>query len=92
MQKIQRIKSNPQEKKVDCSWIFNFTNPKKIYKKNVIKIDENDKTIVKPQLLRSMSARLEWKEGSSSAKEELKQDDTISMTSKTQCRPKCESR
>ena len=47
----------------------------------MIKIDENDKTIIKPQLLRSMSARLEWKEGSLSAKEELKQDDTISMTS-----------
>jgi len=29
-----------------------------------------------------MSARLEWREGSSSAKEELKEDDIISMTSK----------
>ena len=27
-----------------------------------------------------MSARLEWREGSSSTKEELKEDDTISMT------------
>ena len=51
-------------------------NPTKIIKKNVIKIDENGKIIVKPQLLRSMSARSEWGEGSSSAKEETKEDDT----------------
>jgi len=35
----------------------------------------NRKITVKPQLLRSMSARSEWREGSSSAKE----DDTMSM-------------
>ena len=40
MQKIQRIKSNPQDIKIDRSWISNFANPTKINKKNVIKIDE----------------------------------------------------
>ena len=47
----------------------------------MIKIDENGKITIKSQLLRSMSARSQWGEGSSSAKEELKEDDTISMTS-----------
>ena len=47
----------------------------------MIKINENGKIIIKPQLLRSMSTRSEWEEGSSSARKELKEDDTISMTS-----------
>jgi len=42
-------------------------------------MDENGKITIKPQ--RSMSARSEWGEGSSAAKEEVKEDDTISMTS-----------
>jgi len=46
----------------------------------VIKIDENGKITIKPKLL-SMSARSEWREGSLSAKEELKEDDTMSMAS-----------
>ena len=37
---------------------------------------------IKPQLLRSMSTMSNWGEGSSSAKEEFKQDDTISMANK----------
>jgi len=49
--------------------------------KYVIKIDEKGKITIKLQLLRSMSIRLEWKEGSSSTKEELKEHDTINMTS-----------
>jgi len=49
--------------------------------KNVIKIDKNVKITTKPQLLRNMSTRLEWEEGLSSAKEELKEDDTMSMAS-----------
>ena len=47
----------------------------------MIKIDKEGKITIKPQLLRSMSARSEWGEGSSSAKEEHKEDDTISMAS-----------
>jgi len=47
----------------------------------VIKINENGKITIKPQLLKSMSVRLEWGKGSSSTKEDLKEDDTISMTS-----------
>jgi len=81
MQKIERIKSNPQDIRIDKSWIESFVNPTKINKKNVIKIDENGKIIIKPQLLRSMSARSEWGEGSSLAKEDSKEDDTMSMTS-----------
>ena len=81
MQKIQRIKPNPQGIKIDCSWISSFTNPTKIDKKNVIKIDENGKITIKLQLLRNMSTISEWGEGSSSTKEELTEDDTISMTS-----------
>jgi len=46
----------------------------------VIKINENGKLNIKPQLLRSMSARSEWGEGSSSTKEEFKEDDIISIT------------
>ena len=46
----------------------------------MIKIDENGKITIKPQLLRSMSTRSEWKEWSFSAKE-LREDDAISMTS-----------
>ena len=45
------------------------------------KIDGNGKITNKPQLLRSMSTIPEWGAGSLLAKEELKQDDTISMTS-----------
>jgi len=81
MQKIQRIKSNPQDTKIDRSWISSFANPTKINKKNIIKIDEEGKITIKPQLLRSMSTRLDWEEGSSSAKEEIKEDDTMSMAS-----------
>ena len=44
MQKIQRIKSNPQDIKIDRSWISSFANPTKINKKNVIKIDEEEKS------------------------------------------------
>ena len=47
----------------------------------MIKIDENGKITIKPQSLRSMSARLEWGEGSPAAKEETKEDDTMSMAS-----------
>jgi len=47
----------------------------------VIKIDENGKITIKPQLLRTMSARLEWGKCSSLAKEEIKEDDTMSMAS-----------
>ena len=57
MQKIQRIKSNPHEIKINRSWISSFVNPTKINKKNVIKIDESGKITIKPQVLRSMSAR-----------------------------------
>ena len=80
MQKIPRIKSNPIEIKIDHSWISSFTNPTKINKKNVMKIYKNGKITIKPQLLRSMSTRSEWGEWSSSTKEELKEDDIISMT------------
>ena len=67
--------------KIDKSCISNFANPKKINNKNVVIIDENGKITIKPQLLRSMSTRSEWGEGSSSAREELKEYGTISMTS-----------
>ena len=81
MQKIQMIKSNLQEIKIDRSWICSFTNPTNINKKNIIKIDEEGKITIKPQLLRSMSTRSDWGEGPSSVKEELKEDDTNSMSS-----------
>jgi len=55
LQKIQTIKSNPQEIKVGRCWISNFANPTKIIRI----IDENGKITIKPQLLRSMSARSE---------------------------------
>ena len=51
-------------------------------KKNIAKIDENGKITIKPQLLRSMSTILEWREGSLSTKEVLKEDYTINMTNK----------
>ena len=51
-----------------------FANPTKINKKNVIKIDEDEKITIKPQLLRSTSTRSDWGEGSSSAREEIKED------------------
>ena len=54
MQKIQRIKSNPQEIKIDRSWISSFANPTKINKKSITKIDEEGKITIKSQLLRSM--------------------------------------
>ena len=82
MQKIQRIKFNPQDIRIDKSWLTRFVNPTKINKKNVIKIDEEGKITIKPQLLRSMSTRSEWGEGSSSAKEENKEDDAMSVASK----------
>ena len=63
MQKIQRIKSNRQDIKIDWSWISSFANPTKINKKNVIKIDEEGKITIRPQLLRSMSTRSDWGEG-----------------------------
>ena len=47
----------------------------------MITIDENGKITIKPQLLRSMSVRSKWGERSLPAKEELREDDTISMTS-----------
>jgi len=50
MQKIQRIKSDPQDIRIDQSWIESFVNHTKINKKNVIKIDENGKITMKPQL------------------------------------------
>jgi len=81
IQKIQMIKFNPQDIRIDKSWITSFVNPTKINKKNVIKIDEEGKITIKPQLLRSMSTRSEWGEGSSSAKEEHKENDAMSMTS-----------
>ena len=65
MQKIQRIKSNPANIKINHSWISNFANPTKINKKNVIKINKEGKIIIKSQLLRSMSTRSDWGEGSS---------------------------
>jgi len=82
MKKIQRIKSNPQEIKIDMFWISSFANSTKINKNNVVKIDENGKITTKPQLLRSMSARSKWGEGSSSTKEDLQEDDTMSMANK----------
>ena len=60
VQKIQQIKSNRQDIRIDKSWITSFVNPTKINKKNVIKIDEDGKITIKPQLLRSMSTRSEW--------------------------------
>jgi len=65
--------SNLTEIKIDRSWMSSFTNPTKINKKIEIKINENDEITIKPQLLRSMSTRSEWGEGSSSTKEELKE-------------------
>ena len=56
--KIQRIKSNAQEIKIDRSWISSFANPIKINMKNVMKIDGNGKISIKIQSLRNMSARL----------------------------------
>ena len=43
--------------KSDRSWISGFVNPTRINKKNIIKINENDKIIIKPQLLRGIRAR-----------------------------------
>ena len=60
MQKIQRIKSNYQEIKMDNSQISSFVNPTKINKKNIIKIDEEGKITIKPQLLGSISTRSDW--------------------------------
>jgi len=48
MQKILRINSNPQDIRIDKSWIASFANPTKINRKNVIKIDENEKITIKP--------------------------------------------
>ena len=70
LQNIQMIKSNPHNIRIDKSRIASFADPTKINKKNVIKIDKNEKITIKPQLLRSMNARSEWGEGSSSAKED----------------------
>ena len=72
------IKSNPQEIKIDHLWISSFANPTKINKKNIIKIDEEGKIPIKPQLLRSMSTRSDQGEGSSSAKEEMSMDTEMS--------------
>ena len=72
MEKIQRIKSNPQDTKIDRSWISSFVNPTKINKKNVIKIDEESKITIKPKLLRSMSTRSDWEEGSYQLNKSLK--------------------
>jgi len=43
-------------------------------RKNVLKIDKNGRITIKPQLLRSMSAKSGWRERSLIAKEELKED------------------
>ena len=48
MQKIQGINSNPQEIKIDRSWISSFANHTKINQKNMIKIDENGKITINP--------------------------------------------
>ena len=48
MQKIQRIKSNPQEIKIDHSWIASFAKPTNINEKNIIKIDEDSKITINP--------------------------------------------
>jgi len=69
IQKIQRIKFNPQEIKIDRSSISSFVNPTKINRKNVIKIDENGKITNKSQLLRNMSVGSEWGERYSTTKE-----------------------
>ena len=45
MQRTQRIKSNPQDIRIDKSWIESFVNPTKMNKKNVIKINENGKSL-----------------------------------------------
>ena len=45
MQKIQRIKSNTQDIRIDKSQIASFANSTKINKKNMIKIDEDGKTL-----------------------------------------------
>jgi len=65
MQKIQRIKSSPYKIKVDHSWMSSFGKPMKLIKKNVIKIDEEGKSIIKSQLFRSLSTRSDWEKGSS---------------------------
>ena len=70
--KIQRIKSNPQDIRINKSWIQSFVNPTKINKKNVIKIDENGKITIKPQLLRSMSVKAEWEKVRLQQKKRLK--------------------
>ena len=49
MQKIQKVKSNSHEIKIETSWISRFANPIKINKKYVIKIDENGKITIKHQ-------------------------------------------
>ena len=82
MQKIQSIKSNSQDIQIGKSWIASFANPTKINKKDAIKINENEKITIKPQLLRSTSARSKQGEGSSTAKEDLKKDDTMIWSAK----------
>ena len=72
IQKTQRTKSNLHEIKIDKSWITTFANPTKTNKKSVIKINENGKIIIKPQLLRSMSTRSEWEKDLQLLKEKLK--------------------
>ena len=67
--------------KIDRSWIDSSTIPTKINKKNVMIIEENGKFTIKLQLLRSMSVRLEQGERSVTFKEEVKEDDTIRITS-----------
>jgi len=47
MQKIQRIKFNPHEIKINTSWIASIANLIKINNK-MIKIDENGKITIKP--------------------------------------------
>ena len=47
-QKIQRIKSNSQKIKIYRSWISSFANPTKINKKNIIKINEEGKSLLNP--------------------------------------------
>ena len=56
-QKNSKDKIQSEDIKIDRSWISNFASHTKINNKNVIKIDENEKITIKPQLLISMSAR-----------------------------------
>ena len=72
MQKIQMIKSNSHEIKIGHSWISSFVNPIKIYKRNIIKIDEEGKITIKHQLLRNMTTKSDWEKDLHQLKKSLK--------------------